>query len=96
MVTQAEIDRKATAYILGIADNAQRAAREAERNHTMNAETHEAQQVALKLAAICGKLCAVVEWVIDRDGECLGDNPRQLAYAKDALAQARALPGVAP
>ena len=35
------------------------------------------------------ELCAVVAWCIEWDGECLGDNPDQLAWAKNVLARAR-------
>lgn len=48
-----------------------------------------AEAVALDLAALVGRLCAIVEWSVESEGECLGDNPKQLAYAKKALADAR-------
>lgn len=64
------------------------------RRDGMDADTIEAQQVALRMAGLCGRLCAIVEWLVERDGECLGDNPHQLAVAKNALADARAIPGV--
>jgi hypothetical protein len=47
------------------------------------------EKMALGLAGLVGRLCAVVEWCIERDGECLGDNPKQLAFAKQVRAEAR-------
>lgn len=49
-----------------------------------------AEEMAYELAGLVGELSAVVEWCVERDGECLGDNPKQLALAKKALAKARA------
>lgn len=49
-----------------------------------------AEKMALDLVALTGRLCAIVEWCVEWDGECLGDNPDQLAYAQKALADARA------
>lgn len=34
------------------------------------------------LAALAGRLAAVVEWCVENDGETLFDNPHQLAHAK--------------
>lgn len=48
-----------------------------------------AEDLALELAGTVGKLAAVVEWCVNNSGETLGDNPRQLTFAKDALAEAR-------
>ena len=50
-----------------------------------------AEDMAFRLAGLVGDLAAVVEWCVDRDGECLGDNPRQLAIAKRVLLDARKL-----
>lgn len=56
-----------------------------------------AERFALDLAGQVGSLAAVVEWCIEHDGECLGDNPRQLAYARKVLAEARSrLPPATP
>jgi hypothetical protein len=49
-----------------------------------------AEEMALELAALVNELSAVVEWCAEHDGECLGDNPHQLAHAKKVLAKARA------
>lgn len=45
---------------------------------------------ALKLAELVGELCAVVNWCVGHDGECLADNPHQLAIARRVLEKARA------
>ena len=49
-----------------------------------------AEDMALELAQLVGELSAVVRWCVERDGECLGDNPDQLVVAKRVLAKARA------
>lgn len=49
-----------------------------------------AEKMALEFAALVGELSAVVEWCIDHDGECLSDNPHQLAHAQKVLDKARA------
>jgi hypothetical protein len=41
------------------------------------------------LAAIAGRLAAVVEWCVNHDGETLADNRAQLSIAREALADAR-------
>ena len=48
-----------------------------------------AEEMAFRLAGLVGDLSAIVEWCIEWDGECLGDNPKQLAIAKRVLAEAR-------
>jgi len=53
----------------------------------------EAQKVALRLAALTGRLCAALEWCVEHDGECLSDNPHQFGYARGLLAEARRMPG---
>jgi hypothetical protein len=49
-----------------------------------------AMKIALELAAKVGTLSGIVEWLVKNPGECLADNPHQLAYAKRALAETRA------
>jgi hypothetical protein len=55
------------------------------------------EQTAIAFAAIkpyieiAGKLAAIVEWITERDGECLADNPHQLKMARQYLAEARRL-----
>lgn len=44
--------------------------------------------IALNLAALVGKLSAVVHWCVEHDGECLADNPHQLEEARRILAEA--------
>jgi hypothetical protein len=48
-----------------------------------------AEKLALEYVEITGRLAAVVEWCVNNSGETLDDNPRQLAYAKSALSDAR-------
>lgn len=50
-----------------------------------------AEELAFNLAGLTVELTAIVEWCVERDGECLGDNPKQLAYAKRIIAKSRAL-----
>ena len=38
-----------------------------------------------------GRLRACVEWIVEHEGECLSDHPRQLAMFKRALADQNAL-----
>lgn len=47
------------------------------------------EELALEYVALCGRLAAIVEWCVKHDGETLADNPKQLAYAKEVLADAR-------
>lgn len=49
------------------------------------------EEMALRLAREIGKLTAIVKWCVENDGECLGDNPKQLAVAKRVLAEAEEL-----
>lgn len=56
----------------------------------MASDMKNAEAVALNLARLCGRLSAVVEWCIEHDGECLGDHPKQLAYAREVLSDSRA------
>jgi hypothetical protein len=49
----------------------------------------EAERLALEYVELAGELAAAVEWCVSHSGETLGDNPRQLAYARKVLAKAR-------
>lgn len=46
-------------------------------------------ELALELAALVGDFCAVIEWCVEHEGECLGDHPARLDIAKRTLAKAR-------
>lgn len=48
-----------------------------------------AEKLALEYVEITGRLAAIVEWCVNNSGETLDDNPKQLAYAQNALADAR-------
>lgn len=48
-----------------------------------------AERACLEYCELAGKLAAFVEWIVARDGECLGDHPHQLAYAKTVLEAAK-------
>jgi len=51
------------------------------------------EKVALEYVELAGRLAAVVEWCVTNEGETLGDNPQQHAYAKRVLAEAKAKRG---
>ena len=44
------------------------------------------QEAVLEVIRVCGRLGAIVNWCVENSGETLGDNPRQLAIARKALA----------
>jgi hypothetical protein len=48
-----------------------------------------AEELALEMASLNGELCAVVEWCVRNENECLADNPVQLKMALETLAKAR-------
>jgi len=52
-----------------------------------------AERVVLSYVELSGRLAAIVEWCVENDGECLADNPPQLAYAREILADANARRG---
>jgi hypothetical protein len=56
----------------------------------MDSDTAIAEALAMKMAALVGRLAAVVEWCVENAGEFLSDNPHQLGHATTALAMARA------
>jgi hypothetical protein len=56
----------------------------------LHRQIEAAENVALEYVELCGKLSAIVEWCVTNDGETLGDNPQQLAYARRVLVQAHA------
>lgn len=49
-----------------------------------------AEHTCLEYCEIAGEMAAVLDWIVARAGECLGDHPKQLAYAERVLAKARA------
>lgn len=49
-----------------------------------------ADRTCLEYCELAGELAAVVEWIVARSGDCLGDHHQQLAYAKRVLAKAKA------
>lgn len=48
-----------------------------------------AERECLEYCEIAGELAAVLEWIVARNGECLGDHPHQLAYAERVLKKAK-------
>lgn len=42
---------------------------------------------AMELLAAYADAAAILKWVVEHDGECLGDNPMALQRARDALAK---------
>lgn len=53
-------------------------------------DTDAIEQIAIELAALTGRLAAVVVWCVEHKGECLADNPVQLAIAEKVLAESDA------
>lgn len=60
-------------------------------NHPNRSKNRAAVPVAATdlLAAYC-EAAAILSWLVDHNGECLGDNPLALAKAKAALAKIHA------
>ena len=56
-------------------------------HHAEAAETEKASREATELLTAYVECATILKWLVEHDGECLFDNPKALAKARDALAR---------